>query len=81
MKEFPIFTFSASVINSMKGAMHIYGESSGIVVDIGGTSTDVAILEHGQPKTSPHSYVENGVPLNFRKPLTNSIALGGGSKI
>ena len=77
--QYPILTFSASVINSLKGAQVIYQEKNAIIVDIGGTSTDFAHIVNGAPRTTPKIYVEANIPLNYRKPLTNSIALGGGS--
>lgn len=42
--EYPIRCFSASVINSLKGGKFISKEQNGFVLDIGGTSTDIAIL-------------------------------------
>ena len=48
--EYPVFTFSSGPTNSMRGAMFLSGKKNGIVVDIGGTSTDVGILVNGFPR-------------------------------
>ena len=43
--DYPVFTFSSGPTNSMRGAMFLSGKKDGIVVDIGGTTTDVGILK------------------------------------
>ena len=48
--EYPIFTFSSGSTNSMRGAMHLSGISDAIVIDIGGTTTDVGVLVNGFPR-------------------------------
>ena len=48
--EYPIFTFSSGPTNSMRGAMFLSGKEDGIVVDIGGTTTDVGVLVKGFPR-------------------------------
>lgn len=63
----------------MKGGSQLYGEKDAIVVDIGGTSTDIAVMSKGIPRTSSKYMEVNGIILNFRMPLVHSIALGGGS--
>ncbi|KAL4477956.1 hypothetical protein ABPG72_013364 [Tetrahymena utriculariae] len=75
----PIFTFSASIINSLKGGSQLYNEKDAIVVDIGGTSTDIAVMSKGIPRTASKFMEVNGIILNFRMPLVHTIALGGGS--
>lgn len=84
----PIKTFSSGATNSMKGAAFLCSKESEIsdtnvmVVDIGGTTTDVGLLlANGFPRqASSHSTV-GGVTLNFPMPHVESIGLGGGSII
>mmetsp|Transcript_40980 Transcript_40980/g.39511 ORF Transcript_40980/g.39511 Transcript_40980/m.39511 type:complete len:93 (-) Transcript_40980:322-600(-) len=79
--EYPVFTFASGTTNSLRGASSLTKITDGIVVDIGGTSTDVNILMNGFPRPAS-SYVEvGGVRTNFRMPDTVSIALGGGSLV
>lgn len=82
----PIRTFSSGATNSMRGAAflctqerEIHGKSI-MVVDIGGTTTDVGLLlPSGFPRqSSSHSEV-GGVRMNFSMPHVESIGLGGGS--
>ena len=51
-KKFPVLTFSSGPTNSMRGAAFLSGLSDGIVVDIGGTTTDVGVLRNGFPRES-----------------------------
>jgi N-methylhydantoinase A/oxoprolinase/acetone carboxylase beta subunit len=51
----------------------------GLVVDVGGTSTDVAALEQGFPRESAIALDVGGVRTNFRMPDIVSIGVGGGS--
>jgi len=52
-----------------------------IVVDIGGTSTDVAVLEKGFPRPASAYVNVGGVRTNFRMPDTYCVAMGGGSVV
>jgi N-methylhydantoinase A/oxoprolinase/acetone carboxylase beta subunit len=48
--EFPVQTFSSGPTNSMRGAAYLTGLQNAIVVDIGGTTTDVGVLKGGFPR-------------------------------
>ena len=75
----PVMTFASGPTNSMRGAAFLSGLEDAIVVDIGGTSTDVGQLRRGFPREA-NSVVEiGGVRTLFRMPDLLSIALGGGS--
>ena len=49
-KEYPFLTFNSGPTNSMRGAALLTKLKDAIVADIGGTSTDVAILQNGFPR-------------------------------
>lgn len=46
----PILTFASGSTNSMIGAAHLTGIQNGIVIDVGGTSTDIGVLIGGRPR-------------------------------
>lgn len=48
--HFPVHTFSSGPTNSMRGAAYLSGLQNAIVVDIGGTTTDVGVLRNGFPR-------------------------------
>ena len=48
--EYPVHTFSSGATNSMRGAVHLSSLKDAVVVDIGGTSTDVGVLVNGFPR-------------------------------
>ncbi|KAH6891338.1 hypothetical protein B0T10DRAFT_485015 [Thelonectria olida] len=79
----PIRTFSSGPTNSMRGAAFlVQGEPNEtmMVVDIGGTTTDVGILlENGFPRQQAAYSHLSGVRMNFSCPDIKSIGLGGGS--
>lgn len=79
--EYPVFTFSSGPTNSLRGASELTKIKDGIVVDIGGTSTDVNVLLNGFPRPASAYVKIGGVRTNFRMPDTISIALGGGSLV
>ncbi|KAM4066229.1 hydantoinase/oxoprolinase domain-containing protein [Hirsutella rhossiliensis] len=94
--EFPIKTFASGPTNSMTGAAFLAGvdqrpqaaadapaagEPQILVVDIGGTTTDVcALLPSGFPRQAPGFVELGGVRTAFSMPEVISIGLGGGSK-
>ena len=77
--RFPVLTISSGPTNSMRGAAWLSGVRDGIVVDVGGTSTDVGALVKGFPREATVGIQIAGVRTNFRMPDMISIPLGGGS--
>ncbi len=79
--RFPVLTISSGPTNSMRGAAWLSGITDGIVVDVGGTSTDAGALVRGFPRESAVAVHLAGVRTNFRIPDMVSIALGGGTVV
>lgn len=79
VKKFPVLTFASGPTNSMRGAVFLSGEYDAIVVDIGGTTTDVGLVQQGFPRQASTCVNVGGVRTNFRMPDMVSIGLGGGS--
>lgn len=79
--RYPVFTIASGPTNSMRGAAFLSKTSNGIVIDIGGTSTDVGALINGFPREASIAVEVGGVRTNFRMPDVMSVAIGGGSVI
>jgi N-methylhydantoinase A/oxoprolinase/acetone carboxylase beta subunit len=75
----PVLTIGSGLANSMRGAAFLSRLRDGLVVDVGGTSSDVAALEHGFPRESATAIDIGGARTNFRMPDIVSIGVGGGS--
>ncbi|HWK66912.1 MAG TPA: hydantoinase/oxoprolinase family protein [Rhizobiaceae bacterium] len=80
-EKFPVLTFASGPTNSMRGAAFLSGVEEAIVVDIGGTTSDVGSLHKGFPRQAATSVEVGGVRTNFRMPDVFSIGLGGGSHV
>jgi N-methylhydantoinase A/oxoprolinase/acetone carboxylase beta subunit len=77
----PVMSFASGATNSMRGAAFLSGLDEALVVDVGGTSTDIGELRRGFPREA-NSVVEIGqVRTLFRMPDLLSIGLGGGSVV
>ena len=77
----PVMSFASGATNSIRGAAFLSGLTDAMVIDVGGTSTDVGQLRRGFPREA-NSVVEiGGVRTLFRMPDLLSIGLGGGSVI
>jgi N-methylhydantoinase A/oxoprolinase/acetone carboxylase beta subunit len=63
----------------MRGAAFLTGVKDAIVIDIGGTTTDVGALQKGFPRQAATVVDIGGVRTNFRMPDVFSIGLGGGT--
>jgi N-methylhydantoinase A/oxoprolinase/acetone carboxylase beta subunit len=90
--KLPIKTFASGPTNSMTGAAFLAGldrnrecDERGnqvLVVDIGGTTTDIcALLPSGFPRQAPNFVEVGGVRTAFSMPDVLSVGLGGGSII
>ena len=78
-KEYPVLTFACGPTNSMRGAAFLSGIDESVIVDIGGTTTDIGYIKQGFPRQSAVATDVGGVRTNFRMPDIISIGLGGGS--
>ncbi|MGH7047379.1 MAG: hydantoinase/oxoprolinase N-terminal domain-containing protein [Stellaceae bacterium] len=75
----PVMSFASGATNSMRGAAFLSGMADALVVDVGGTSTDVGQLRRGFPREANSVVEVGGVRTLFRMPDLYSIGLGGGS--
>jgi N-methylhydantoinase A/oxoprolinase/acetone carboxylase beta subunit len=78
---YPVLTFASGPTNSMRGAAFLSGLKDAMVVDIGGTTSDVGALTHGFPREASVAVNIGGVRTNFRMPDVYSFGLGGGSLV
>jgi N-methylhydantoinase A/oxoprolinase/acetone carboxylase beta subunit len=67
-ERYPVATFASGPTNSMRGAAFLSGEDSCAVVDIGGTTSDIGVLQHGFPREASVAVRVGGVRTNFRMP-------------
>ena len=79
VRQFPALTFASGPTNSLRGAARLTGLENAIVVDIGGTTSDIGVLQDGFPRESNVVIEVGGVRTNFRMPDILAIGLGGGS--
>jgi N-methylhydantoinase A/oxoprolinase/acetone carboxylase beta subunit len=79
--DYPVLTFASGPTNSMRGAAFLSGLKDAIVIDVGGTTTDIGVLQRGFPRVAALAVDIGGVRTNFRMPDTYSIGLGGGSLV
>ena len=79
--ELPVLTFACGPTNSMRGAAFLSGLQDALVVDVGGTTTDVGEVKDGFPRLAGTSVMVADVRTNFAMPDVISIGLGGGSII
>ena len=75
----PILTIAAGQTNSFFGASAIAKTKNAVVIDIGGTSTDIGLVVNGIAKRSCHTASIGEVKLQFPMPDALSLAIGGGT--
>lgn len=79
--EKPIGTVLSGPAASVIGACALSGRQTAIVADMGGTTTDVAIVTDGQPQLSPEgAWIGDWQPM-VEAVRVNSIGLGGDSEV
>lgn len=81
VESYPVLTFASGPTNSMRGAARLAAIGDAMVVDIGGTTSDVGMLMQGFPRESAVAVDIGGVRTNFRMPDVLAIGLGGGSLV
>lgn len=79
--RYPILTIACGPTNSIRGAAFLSDVKDALVIDVGGTTTDVGVLVNRFPRESSIAVEIGGVRTNFRMPDLVSIGLGGGTII
>jgi N-methylhydantoinase A/oxoprolinase/acetone carboxylase beta subunit len=80
-EAYPVYSFASGPTNSMRGAAFLSKRADALVIDVGGTTTDIGSLRHGFPREA-NSVVEIGdVRTLFRMPDLLSMGLGGGTRV
>jgi N-methylhydantoinase A/oxoprolinase/acetone carboxylase beta subunit len=78
-RRYPILTIACGPTNSIRGADYLCSIKESVVIDVGGTTTDIGVIQNGFPRESGVAVSIGGVRTNFRMPDVISIGLGGGS--
>ena len=81
VQRYPVLTFASGPTNSMRGAVYLARIQDAMVVDIGGTTSDIGMLRNGFPRQSTNFVDVGGVKTNFRMPDVLAVGLGGGSLV
>ena len=79
--RFPVLCFSSGTTNSMRGGAYLSKTKEAVVIDVGGTTTDVGALVRGFPREANNIIHVGGVRSMFRMPDVTTIALGGGTVV
>jgi N-methylhydantoinase A/oxoprolinase/acetone carboxylase beta subunit len=77
----PIETILSGPAASLVGARHLTGIDDAVVSDIGGTTTDVAIMEGGRPRLDQDGAVVGGFRTMVEAVAMRTFGLGGDSEV
>ncbi|MCL4352207.1 MAG: hydantoinase/oxoprolinase family protein [Firmicutes bacterium] len=79
--RYPILTVACGPTNSMRGAAFLSRLDDAVIIDVGGTSSDIGMIRGGFPRQSSLAVEVGGVRTNFRMPDLIALGLGGGSRV
>lgn len=77
----PIETILSGPAASLVGARHMTGLDNAIISDIGGTTTDVAVLDDGRPRLDPNGATVGGFRTMVEAVAMRTFGLGGDSEV
>lgn len=80
-RERPVETVLSGPAASLIGAKHLTGEDDAIVMDMGGTTTDIGILRGGRPRLDPEGAVIAGKRTRVVAAQIATSGIGGDSRI
>jgi N-methylhydantoinase A/oxoprolinase/acetone carboxylase beta subunit len=81
VRERPIETILSGPAASLVGAAHLTGLDDAIISDIGGTTTDIAVLTDGIPAVSPDGATVGGHQTMVSAVAMHTHGLGGDSRV
>jgi N-methylhydantoinase A/oxoprolinase/acetone carboxylase beta subunit len=79
--QYPVLTIGSGPANSIRGAAYLSGHDDAIVIDVGGTTSDLGVVVGGFPRESTLPREIGGVRTNFRMPDILSVGIGGGTVV
>jgi N-methylhydantoinase A/oxoprolinase/acetone carboxylase beta subunit len=77
--RYPVLTIGSGPANSIRGAAFLSGADNAIIIDVGGTTSDLGVLVDRFPRESTLPREIGGVRTNFRMPDILSVGIGGGT--
>lgn len=80
-RQRPIETILSGPAASLVGARHMTGLDDAVVSDIGGTTTDVAVLDNGRPRLDPEGATVGGFRTMVEAVAMRTFGLGGDSEV
>ena len=80
-QRFPVLTIGSGPANSVRGAAYLSGIRNGLVIDIGGTTSDIGVIVDDYPRESTDPVEIGGIRTNFRMVDIVSVGVGGGSVV
>ncbi len=81
VRERPIETILSGPAASVVGARWLTGARNALVSDIGGTTTDVALLKDGLPEIDPQGALVGGYRTMVEAVAMRTTGLGGDSQV
>ncbi|HQM67401.1 MAG: hydantoinase/oxoprolinase family protein [Euryarchaeota archaeon] len=80
-KERPVETILSGPAASLIGARNLTGENDAVVVDVGGTTTDIGVLRGGRPRLDPEGAIIGGWRTRVRAADISTSGIGGDSRV
>jgi len=80
-KERPVETILSGPAASLIGAKYLTHEEDGVVIDVGGTTTDIGVLRGGRPRLDPEGAMIGGWRTRVKAADISTSGIGGDSRI
>ncbi len=80
-RNYPVETLLCGPTASVKGASALMEGQQAVVVDMGGTTSDIALIKDGEPKTNPGGIRVGGWQTFVKGVEIDTFALGGDSQV
>ncbi len=80
-KQRPVETILSGPAASLTGARYLTGEDEAVVIDVGGTTTDIGILRKGKPRLDPEGALIGGWRTRVRAADISTSGIGGDSRV
>lgn len=77
----PVETILSGPASSINGARKLSGKDDAIVVDIGGTTTDIGVIRDGKPRLDPEGALIGGYRTRVMAADITTAGMGGDSRI